>query len=159
MSGQLGAILAVLGAGIAAGSSCSGSTIGIARASESMAGIMTEDPGKFGLSLLLLALPGTNGILGLLAAFFAMFKVGLLGSAVVNITIWQGVGIFGSLMPMAIAGYYSAIGQGRASAGAILLISGRPEDIGKAILLPAMIGTPAVLALLLTMILMNSIKL
>jgi V/A-type H+-transporting ATPase subunit K len=159
MSEQLGAMIAVLGAGIAAGFAGSGSAIGIAIADEAAAGVMTEDPGKFGLALLLLALPGTQGIYGLLAAFFAILKVGLLGGAAVKVTVWQGIGIFGSLMPIAIACYYSAIAQGKASAGAILLISKRPEEIGKAVILPAMVETYAVLALLLSIILMNSIKL
>ena len=37
---------------------------------------MTEDPGKFGLVLLLQALPGTQGIYGLLIAFMLVAKIG-----------------------------------------------------------------------------------
>ena len=50
---QLGIMLAVLGAALAAGFSGSGSALGVGIAGESGAGIMTEDPSKFGLVLLL----------------------------------------------------------------------------------------------------------
>ena len=159
LSGQPGALLVVVGAGIAAGLAGAGSAMGVALADEATAGIMTEERGKFGLALVLLALPGTQGIVGLLAAFFAILKVGLLGGAAVKVSIWQGIGIFGALMPIATACYYCAVAQGKASAGAILLISKRPEDIGKALILPAMVETYAVLALLLSILIMNSIKL
>ena len=77
----LGIALAILGAAMAAGWAGAGSAIGVGIAGESGAGVMTEDPGKFGLVLLLQALPGTQGIYGLLIAFFAILKVGFLEAA------------------------------------------------------------------------------
>ena len=158
MADQLGPVLAMLGAALAAGYAGSGSAMGIGIANEAAAGIMTEDPKKFGLALILLALPGTQGIYGLLTAFFAIQKAGLLGGAEVHITVWQGLGIFFSCIPIAVAGYYSAIYQGKSSAASILMISKRPEEIGKAVILPAMVETYAVLALLMSIVLLNSIK-
>ena len=155
---QLGIMLAVLGAALAAGFSGSGSAIGVGIAGESGAGIMTEAPGKFGLVLLLQALPGTQGIYGLLTAFFAILKVGLLGGAVVSVNVWQGLGVLFACLPIAIAGYYSAIAQGKTSAASIQMIAKRPEETGKAVILPAMVETYAVLALLMSIILLNSIQ-
>lgn len=63
----LGASLAVLLAGI-------GSAIGVGIAGQAAAGVVTEDPGKFGQTLLLQALPGTQGIYGLLTGFVIMQK-------------------------------------------------------------------------------------
>ncbi|MDO9508094.1 MAG: V-type ATP synthase subunit K [Thermovirgaceae bacterium] len=156
---QLGIMLAVLGAALAAGLAGSGSAIGVGIAGEAGAGIMTEDPGKFGLVLLLQALPGTQGIYGLLTAFFAILKVGLLGGATVSVNVWQGLGILFACLPIAIAGYYSAIAQGKTSAACIQMIAKRPEETGKAVILPAMVETYAVLALLMSIILLNSIQL
>jgi len=158
MAEQLGPALAIIGAALAAGYAGSGSALGIGIANEAAAGIMTEDPKKFGLALILLALPGTQGIYGLLTAFFAIQKAGLLGGAAVKITIWQGLAILGACVPIAVAWYYSAIYQGKSSAASILMISKRPEEIGKAVILPAMVETYAVLALLMSIILLNSIK-
>ncbi|MDR3331573.1 MAG: V-type ATP synthase subunit K [Synergistaceae bacterium] len=158
LANQLGAALVVLGAALAVGFAGSGSAWGIGIANEAAAGIMTEDPKKFGYALALLALPGTQGIYGLLVAFIAMNKAGLVGAAEVTITIWQGLGIGCACLPIAIAGYFSAIWQGKSSAASILLISKRPEQFGKAIILPAMCETYAVFALLMSILMLNGIK-
>ena len=79
-----GAALAALLAGI-------GSAKGIGIAGEAAAGVVSEDPNKFGQVLVLQALPGTQGIYGLLIAFIILLKVGLLGGdGMVDITVSQG---------------------------------------------------------------------
>ncbi len=62
-----GRFLAILGAAIAALAGI-GSAIGVGIAGEAAAGVAAEDPNKFGLTLMLQALPGTQGIYGLLVA-------------------------------------------------------------------------------------------
>jgi V/A-type H+-transporting ATPase subunit K len=158
MENIMGTMLALLGAALAAGLAGSGSAIGVGIAGESGAGVMTEDPGKFGLVLLLQALPGTQGIYGLLTAFLAILKVGLLGGGGVEVSLWQGLGILFACLPIAIAGYYSGIAQGKTSAACIQMIAKRPEETGKAVILPAMVETYAVLALLMSVILLNGIQ-
>lgn len=159
MSVQLGPALVVLGAALAVGFAGSGSAWGIGIANEAAAGVMTEDPKKFGYALVLLALPGTQGIYGLLVAFIAMLKAGLIGAGGVEVSVWQGLGIACACLPIAIAGFYSAIWQGKSSAACILLISKRPDQIGKAVILPAMCETYAVFGLLMSILMLNGIKL
>lgn len=155
-----GVMLAILGAGLAAGLAGAGSALGIGSAGEAGAGVMTEDPGKFGLILLFQALPGTQGIYGLLIAFFIVLKVGLLGgSGPVDVSFWQGLGIAFSSLPVAFAGFWSGAAQGKASAACIQMIARRPEETGKALIMPAMVETYAVFGLLMSIILLNSIKL
>ncbi|MDR1916598.1 MAG: V-type ATP synthase subunit K [Synergistaceae bacterium] len=158
MAEQLGPALVVLGAALAVGFAGSGSAWGIGIANEAAAGIMTEDPKKFGYALVLLALPGTQGIYGLLVAVLAMQKAGLLGSASVALSVWQGLGIGMACLPIAISGFYSAIWQGKSSAASILLISKRPDQIGKAVILPAMCETYAVFGLLMSILMLMGIK-
>ncbi|MDR3255431.1 MAG: V-type ATP synthase subunit K [Synergistaceae bacterium] len=158
MADQLGPALVVLGAALAVGFAGSGSAWGIGIANEAAAGVITEDPSKFGFALILLALPGTQGIYGFLIALLAITKIGLLSATAVPITIWQGLGIFGACIPIAIAGFYSAIWQGKSSAACILLISKRPDQMGKAVILPAMCETYAVLGLLMSIFLLSGIK-
>ena len=67
-----GAALASLLAGI-------GSAKGVGIAGEAAAGVVSEDPNKFGQVLLLQALPGTQGIYGLLIAFITLSQIGILG--------------------------------------------------------------------------------
>ena len=157
MAEQLGPAFVVLGAALAAGFAGSGSAWGIGIANEAAAGVMTEDPKKFVSALILLALPGTQGIYGFLVAIFALLKIGIIGSPV-TVTVWQGLTIFAACLPIAIAGFYSAIWQGKSSAASILLISKRPEQMGKAVILPAMCETYAVLGLLTSLLMLNGIK-
>jgi V/A-type H+-transporting ATPase subunit K len=158
MAEQLGPALVMIGAALAVGFAGSGSAWGIGIANEAAAGIMTEDPKKFVSALILLALPGTQGIYGLLVAVVAMLKAGLIGSSEVTITIWQGLEIGCACLPIAIVGFYSAIWQGKSSAASILLISKRPEEMGRALILPAMCETYAVFGLLISIFMLIGIK-
>lgn len=148
-----GAALSTLLAGI-------GSAMGIGIAGESAAGVMTEDPDKFGSCLVLQALPGTQGIYGLLITFVVLSKLGVLGGGTAVAVNWnQGLQIFASCMPIATVGWISAIYQGKASAAAIQMISRKPEAMGKAIVLPAMVETYAVLALLTSILMLMGVSL
>jgi len=155
----LGISLALLGAALAAGLSGSGSGIGVGIAGESAAGIMTEDPGKFGACLILQALPGTQGIYGLVTAFMVLNKVNLLGGEVIFISWVQGLAIFAACLPIALGGWLTAIAQGKTSAASIQMIAKRPEELGKAVILPAMVETYAVLSLLISLIMLFNIQL
>lgn len=159
MTMELGLVLAILGAALAVVVAGCGSAVAVGFAGESGAGVMTEDPGKFGLVLLLQALPGTQGIYGLLTGFFVIMKVGLLGASPVPVSLEQGMAILIACLPIAIVGYVSGLAQGRTSVACIQFIAKRPEEAGKAIILPAMVETYAVLALLMSIILLNGISL
>ena len=71
-----------------------GSAIGVGTAGRAAAGVVTEDPDKFAKVLLLQLLPGTQGIYGLLVAFLALSKVGILGGGVADISLETGLMIF-----------------------------------------------------------------
>ena len=71
----------------------------------------------------------------------------------------QGLQIFASCMPIAIVGWISAIYQGKTSAASIQMISKKPEAMGKAIILPAMVETYAVLALLTSILMLMGVQL
>ena len=74
--------LALLGAALAAGLAGWGSAKGVGIVGQASTGLLTEDPGKFGKALILQALPGTQGIYGLITAFIILFKIGILGTPV-----------------------------------------------------------------------------
>ena len=140
----LGAVLAALMAGI-------GSAIGVGMAGEAAAGALTEDPSKFGKVLILQLLPGTQGIYGLLIAFLTLSNIGILGGSA-DISFAKGMLYFFACVPMAFVGLWSAKRQARASVASINLISRKPDQCGKSIILPAMVETYAVLALLVSLL-------
>ena len=140
----LGAVLAALMAGI-------GSAIGVGMAGEAAAGALTEDPSKFGKVLILQLLPGTQGIYGLLIEFLTLSNIGILGGSA-DISFAKGMLYFFACVPMGFVGLWSAKRQARASVASINLISRKPDQFGKSIILPAMVETYAVLALLVSLL-------
>lgn len=74
-----GGFLAVLGGALAVILSGMGSAKGVGIVGQAAAGLLSEEPDRFGQTLLLQALPGTQGIYGLIVAFLVMVKIGLLG--------------------------------------------------------------------------------
>jgi V/A-type H+-transporting ATPase subunit K len=102
------------------------------------------------------ALPGTQGFYGFLAAFLVMIKVNLFGGgvAISDVVGWQ---ILCACLPVIIVGFVSGIYQGRTSAAAANIVAKHPEELGKAIIFPAMVETYAVLGLLVTILLLNGI--
>lgn len=153
-----GTFLAVLGAVLAVSLAGVGSAKGVGLVGEKAAGLITEDPDKFGQALILQLLPGTQGIYGLLTAFIILFNIGIIGGNPKDLTTVQGLQYFAAALPMAIVGYLSAIAQGRVSAAAIGIIAKKPEEMAKGITFAAMVETYAVLALLISILAIFGIK-
>lgn len=154
---SLGMVLALLGASLAALMAGIGSAIGVGMAGEAAAGVVTEDPQKFGKVLILQLLPGTQGIYGLLIAFITLSQIGLLGGGDVTVSFAQGLLYLAACLPMAFVGLWSAQRQARAAVAGISLVAKKPEQMGKAIIFAAMVETYAILALLISILAIVSI--
>lgn len=135
-----------------------GSAWGVAIAGEAAGGVLTEDPEKFGRLLVMVALPGTQGFYGFLGGFYIMMKIGLLTGAA-PVSPMSGLMLLFSALPVGMTGLVSGIYQGKASASGIHLIAKRPEEMGKAIIIPAMVETYAVIGLLATILMVSGIAL
>ncbi len=156
---DLGLTLAIVGAAAAFVFAGIGSAIGIGLAGQAASGVMSEDPEKFGSLLLLTALPGTQGIYGFLSAFLVMLKLGLISGAIAKPTIHQGWQILISCLPVTLAGLISAIHQGKVCAAGIYMVAKQPKDLAKPLVMGALVETYAVLGLLITVLLLNGVKL
>ncbi len=148
---NFGIVLALLGAALAALMAGIGSAIGVGMAGEAAAGVVTEDPGKFGKVLLLQLLPGTQGIYGLLVAVLTLIQIGILGGSS-EVSLGQGFLYLVSCLPMAFVGLWSAVRQARAAVAGIGTVAKRPDQMGKAMIFPAMVETYAILALLVSVL-------
>ncbi len=144
--------LALLGAALAAGLAGMGSAKGVGMVGEAASGLLTEDPSKFGKALILQALPGTQGIYGLITAFLIIFKIGILGTPV-ELTVSQGAYFIMAALPIAIVGFYSAIKQAKVAVSGINLVAKRPDEVGKAITSAALVETYAIFAVLVSLLL------
>lgn len=148
----MGVSLAALGAGIAMGLSAIGSGIGVGIAGAAGAGVIAEDPDKFGPALVLQALPQTQGIYGFLGAILIMIGTGILGE-VIAIPTEVGIVLLGAGISVGLAGI-TAIGQGITAASAIGAAAKTPETFGKGMVLSVMSETFAVFGLLVAILLL-----
>ena len=154
----IGLALAIGGAALAVILGGIGSIIGVGKSGEAGAGVVSEEPEKFGKILLLQALPGTQGIYGFLGAFWIIMKLQLLTGNVPEIGWQVGLSILLAALPVAFGGMMSAIFQGKVSISGMNIVVKQPGDSGKGIILSAMVETYAVLGLLATILLVNGIK-
>ena len=143
----LGAAFATLFAGI-------GSAKGVNMVAKATAGLISEDPNKFGKAFLLQALPMTQGIYGLVTSFMIIFKMGLLGGGAAEaLTVSQGAYFFVASLPIAFGGLFSAIKQGEVAVAGINVLAKRPEATGKAIISASLVETYAIFAVLVSLLL------
>ncbi len=156
---DLGLFYAMLGGAIAAFLGGYGSSIGIGLAGSVANGVLSEKPEKFGTMLLLVALPGTQGIYGFLTAFLIILKVQLLSGDPLVISNAQGLQLLAASLPVAISGLGSGIFQGKVCAAGIAVAAKQPEASMKAMVYAAMVETYAVLGLVVSYFLLNGIKL
>jgi V/A-type H+-transporting ATPase subunit K len=155
----LGLTMAILGGALAAILGGIGSAIGVGLAGQASSGVMSEDPEKFGSLLLLVALPGTQGIYGFLSAFLVILKLGLTTAAIATVSNAQGWQILIACLPVAFAGLVSGIHQGKVCASGVYMVAKQPKDLMKPVIMAALVETYAVLGLLITILLLNGIKL
>ena len=149
---NLGLFFAILGAAFAAGFAGVGSARGVGIAGEAGAGLLTEKPELFGKVLILQILPGTQGLYGFIIALLTLYRVGLIGGTPVPLGWTQGLTFFAACLPIAIAGYFSAIYQGRVAASAVSMIAKDSSQTAKGMTLSALVETYAVLALLVSIL-------
>lgn len=155
----LGLTLAILGGALAVILGGIGSAIGVGLAGQASSGVMSDDPEKFGSLLLLVALPGTQGIYGFLSSFLVILKLGLVGGTPVSPTTFQGWQVLVSCLPVAFTGLVSGIHQGKVCASGVYMVAKQPKDLMKPVIMAALVETYAVLGLLITILLQNGIKL
>lgn len=148
---NLGLVFALLGAALASLMAGIGSAIGVGKAGQAAAGVVTEDPSKFSKVLIMQLLPGTQGIYGLLIAFITLSQIGLLGGSA-YVSFAEGLLYFASCLPIAFVGLLSAISQGKAAASGIMLVAKKPDQMSKAMIFAAMVETYAILALLVSIL-------
>ncbi len=115
-------ILAISGAAIAALFAGMGSAKGTSIAGQAAAGVVTEDPSKFGQLLVLQLLPGTQGLYGFIIAFLILSKAGIIGGDAIP-TSAQGLQLLMAGLPIGLVGLVSGIAQGKAAAAGVGIVA------------------------------------
>ncbi len=146
-----GFIFGALGIALAVGLSGIGSAKGVGIVGEAAAGLVTEEPEKFGKALVLELLPGTQGLYGFVIGFL------ILNNLSTTTTLSQGLYLFAAALPIAITGLLSAIAQGKVAASGIQILAKNPDHNTKGIILSAMVETYALLGFVISFLLVNNL--
>ena len=141
---MLGIALCVLLCGI-------GSCIGLYKTSTAAAGILGEDPKKFGKVMVLVLLPATQGIYGFIIGIIAS------GSLAAGMTTELGWAMVGAVVPMAFSGLISAYFQGKSAVNCIYAVGKQESLSGKLIVYPGMIEFYAILGLIISIMLVGGV--
>ena len=142
--GILGAALAVLLAGL-------GSARGVRMAGEAAAGLVIDEPEKFGKAMVLQLLPGTQGLYGFVIGLFIMFKLR------VDMSLVEGLYYVMVSLPVGIVGLKSAYYQARVAVAGINILAKNEEHQTKGIILAVMVETYAILAFAMSFLLLSSV--
>ena len=146
-----GYALGIIGAGLAAFLAGIGSAKGTGIAGEAGAGLISEDPSKFGKAMILQVIPGTQGLYGFVIWFLAFGKLDP------SMTVAQGLQVLGACLPIAIAGLLSGIAQGKVAAASINILAKKPDDWSKGMILCITVEFYAILGLLASFMMLNGI--
>jgi V/A-type H+-transporting ATPase subunit K len=152
-----GPVLAVLGAALAAFMGGIGSARGVGMVGEAAAGLVTEEPEKFGKTLILQVLPGTQGFYGFITALILLQRIGLLSGELAQLSLSQGFLFFCAALPSAIVQYKSAIFQAKTATAGIQILAKRPERFFGGVIYAVMVETYAVIALITSILMIVNI--
>ena len=150
-----GYAIGLLGAGLAAALACSGSALGTGYAGQAGAGLVSEEPNKFGPAMILQVIPGTQGLYGFVIWFLAFSKLASLGG--LDMSIAQGWQVLGACLPIGIGGLVSGAAQGKVAAASINILAKKPDDWSKGMILCITVEFYAILSLLASFMMLNAI--
>ena len=146
-----GYALGLLGAGLAALLAGIGSAKGTGIAGEAGAGLVSEDPSKFGKTMILQVIPGTQGLYGFVIWFLAF------GKLVPGMSVAEGLQVLAACLPIAFGGLLSGIAQGKVAAASVNILAKKPDDWSKGMILCITVEFYAILALLASFMMLNAI--
>lgn len=143
-----GYLFAALGAALAVILSGYGSAKGVGLVGQAAAGVIAEEPEKFGKALILQLLPGTQGLYGFVIGLFILLRIP-------NITTLEdGIYLFLAALPIAFVGWLSAVEQGKTSAAGIGILAKNGEQSTKGVIFAVMVETYALLSFITSIMLL-----
>ena len=154
-----GLAIGLLGAALAALLACIGSAKGTGIAGEAGAGLVSEDPSKFGKAMIMQVIPGTQGLYGFVIWVLAQSQIfSAYHAAGDMMTVAQGMQYLGACLPIALGGLLSAIAQGKVAAASINILAKKPDDWSKGMIFCITVEFYAILCLLASFLMLNGLK-
>jgi len=122
-----------------------GSAKGASMIGRAAAALISEQPEKFGQSLVLQMMSASQGLYGFIIGFLIFFNIGG------PITIGNALQFLAAGLIMGVAGFFTAIEQSVAATAGMQILAKKPEHSTKGVLYSAMIETYAIFAFVISM--------
>lgn len=137
--GGLGVALAMLAS---LGSGKGLSVVGMAAS-----GLVPEEPQKFGKTLILQLLPGTQGLYGFVVALLLLLQLDA------DMSLANGLYMVATALPIGLVGWGTAISQGAVAASGVGILAKNESQTTKGIIYSVMVETYALLAFVISLLL------
>ena len=102
--------------------------------------------------MILQVIPGTQGLYGFVIWFLAF------GKLTAGMSVEQGFQIMSACLPIAFGGLLSAIAQGKVAAASVNILAKKPDDWSRGMILCIIVEFYAILSLLASFLMLNSIS-
>jgi len=145
---DLPTLLTVIGMFLAVSFSGMGCAIGGGMIAKATSALMSEQPEKFGQSLVLYMMSASQGLYGFIIAFLIFFL--RLGD---GLTMAQAMRCLGAGAIAGIGGMITAIHQSVAAAAGVQILAKKPEHTTKGVIYSAMVETYAMFGFVISMFL------
>ena len=143
---NLPAILTITGIALSIVLSGIGSARGGAMIGKAAAALISEQPEKFGQSLVLQMMSASQGLYGFIVGFLIFTNLGD------NLTFEIALKCLGAGTIMGVAGFFTAVQQSMAATAGIQILAKKPEHSTKGVLYSAMIETYAIFAFVISVL-------
>lgn len=141
---MIGAVMVVVITGV-------GATIGMGWVQRSVAGILSEEPEKYGKTLVLQLIPTSSALYGFVVGFMVLLKV-VLGPNAGGLDVTTGVTILLACVPMIIVGFVQTLIQARVCVSCAQMIAKQEELSGRAIVMSIFTELITLLALIVSIL-------
>ena len=142
-----GLVFAALGMATATICGGIGSTIGVGMTSQAAAGLISEQPEKFGQALILELLSATQGLYGFVISFMICLEI------TGDVSFQKGLFLFVAALPISLTAIANGVWQGRGASAAMQILAKKPEHTTKGIIFVAMMETYAILGFVISFLL------
>jgi len=139
-------ILTILGIALSLLLSGIGSAKGAAMIGKAAAALISEQPEKFGQSLVLQMMSASQGLYGFIIGFLIFMNLGD------GLTLAASLRCFSAGAIMGLAGYITAMHQSITATAGIQILAKKPEHSTKGVLYSAMIETYAIFAFVVSVL-------
>ena len=139
-------ILAIIGIILSIAPPGIGSSIGVKMIGKAAAALISEQPEKFGQSLVLQMMAASQGLYGFIVGFLIFMNLGE------GLTLSVAIRCLGAGLVMGITGFFTAIQQSITATAGIQILAKKPEHSTKGVLYSAMIETYAIFAFVISVL-------